>query len=467
MSLRERRIWAGAAIVVAIALIFVGSAGAMSLGHLQSQTRHTRSELAGAQSALVAVSEDLSTEQATLATAQDDTAVAESESEARGLDIVATLDEIATMARERDDAAFARFLTGVELQNAVADLERTGAQIALNGGQIDTLMECLGGVQRATEALAYDDRAAAVGHLNAVTAACRAAGELLSGGAPITFPFDFPDPFVLNAEGVYWGYSTNGASGDVQLIRSNDLVNWEYVGSALPTLPAWAVSNYTWAPSVLPRGDGYVMFYTAHLQSTGRPCISVAVAGSPAGPFVDASSEPLICHQDENGAIDPSPFIAADGTPYLVWKAEGETVGRVASIWSQQLDSTATELVGEPSLLAQADRAWEEGIIEGPAMAHEGGKYYLLFSGSRWDTPNYGVGYAVCDGPSGPCSATSERIMGATSQLSGPGGQEFFWADGRRYLAYHAFLAGAVGHGQRRVLQTVPVTLSGGAVHIG
>lgn len=467
MSPLERRVWAAAAVVVAISLIAVGVAGAVAHSDLQDDTRQTSAELAETQSDLADVSASLETERAALTRAEVDTDAVQSDSEARSLDIVATLDEITTAAGQRDDAALARYLTGVELQSAVADLERTGAQVDLNGGQIDTLMECLGGVQKATEALASDDHGTAVAHLQAVTAACQAAEQLLSDGAPVTFPFDFPDPFVLNAAGSYWGYSTNGASGDVQLIRSNDLSNWAYVGSALPALPGWAVPNYTWAPSVLPRGDEYVMFYTAHRSSTKRPCISVAVAASPAGPFVDNSTEPLVCHEEQNGAIDPSPFVAADGTPYLVWKAEGETVGQVASIWSQELDPGATQLVGEPALLAQADQAWEEGIIEGPAMAYEGGQYYLLFSGSRWDTPNYGVGFTVCEGPAGPCAPTSGRMMGATAQLSGPGGQEFFWANGRRHIGYHAFLAGQVGHGQRRVLQTVPITLAGGQVHIG
>ena len=467
MSLRERRIWVAASVLIAISLIAVGVAGAVVHSDLQADTRHARSNLADAQSDLVDLSSSLEHERAALLIARDDTTMADADSEARSLDIVAALDEIAKTTGERDDAELARFLTGIELQNAVAELERTGAQVALNGGQIDTLLECLDGVQKATAALASDDHGTAVGHLQAVTASCRAAEEFLSGGAPVTFPFDFPDPFVLNADGAYWGYSTNGASGDVQLIRSHDLVGWEFVGSALGSLPSWAVSNYTWAPSVLPWGSGYVMFYTAHLASTGKPCISVAVSGSPAGPFLDHSTGPLLCHEEQGGAIDPSPFVAADGTPYLVWKAEGERRGGVASIWSQELAPSATGLVGEPTLLAQADQAWEEGIIEGPSMAHEGGRYYLLFSGSRWDTPNYGIGYTVCDGPSGPCAPTSGRIMGATPQLSGPGGQEFFWADGRRYMAYHAFFANQAGHGQRRVLQTVPIALAGGAVRIG
>jgi len=36
------------------------------------------------------------------------------------------------------------------------------------------------------------------------------------------------------------------------------------------------------------------------------------------GPFAPAGSEPLVCHPTLGGAIDPSPFVASDGTLWLV-----------------------------------------------------------------------------------------------------------------------------------------------------
>jgi len=53
-------------------------------------------------------------------------------------------------------------------------------------------------------------------------------------------------------------------------------------------------------------------------RTAERQCISRAVSDNPAGPFVDERSEPLVCQLELGGSIDPSPFVDADGTPYLL-----------------------------------------------------------------------------------------------------------------------------------------------------
>ena len=40
-------------------------------------------------------------------------------------------------------------------------------------------------------------------------------------------------------------------------------------------------------------------------------------------------------------------------------------------------------------------------------MITSGGRYFLFFSGSDWNTANYAVGVAICTGPLGPCSDAS------------------------------------------------------------
>ena len=77
------------------------------------------------------------------------------------------------------------------------------------------------------------------------------------------FPYDFADPFVLRAGGTYYAYSTNSGAGDLQVIRSSDLVVWDLFGNALPALPGWARGGATWAPAVLARNGAYVLYYTA------------------------------------------------------------------------------------------------------------------------------------------------------------------------------------------------------------
>ena len=67
-----------------------------------------------------------------------------------------------------------------------------------------------------------------------------------------------------------------------------------------------------------------MLYYTAQLVNGGPQCISAAVASQPQGPFIDTSAGPFACQPTLGGSIDPSPFVNADGTPYLVWKSTGE-----------------------------------------------------------------------------------------------------------------------------------------------
>ena len=61
---------------------------------------------------------------------------------------------------------------------------------------------------------------------------------------------DFPDPDVLEVEGTYYAYGTNGNNRNVRVARSTDLVEWEVLPDAMPELPSWVIPGKTWAPEV-------------------------------------------------------------------------------------------------------------------------------------------------------------------------------------------------------------------------
>ena len=94
---------------------------------------------------------------------------------------------------------------------------------------------------------------------------------------------DFPDPFILEVDGEYWAYSTGAAGWYIQVARSADLVDWEFVDDALPSLPDWQSPGFTWAPEVAATPTGYVMYYTTRDRESGRQCVSVAVSDDPRG----------------------------------------------------------------------------------------------------------------------------------------------------------------------------------------
>ncbi len=323
---------------------------------------------------------------------------------------------------------------------------------------------CLSGVRIARGFAAegrFDESTAAMRDVQDV---CRAASSLPRGGQGPAFPFDFADPFVLRHGDTYYAYATNGAGGYIQTIRSTDLQHWTLVGSALLGLPPWAASRATWAPSVLERDGLFVLYYTARERASGQQCISTAWSLRPEGPFVDDTVAPTICQHDRGGSIDPSPFVAADGGVHLVWKSEDDTRGGRSRIWSVGLWGDWRTPVGEPQELVHADRADEQGTVEGPSLVDVEGHLVLLYSANRWFTNDYWIGYAVCDTPAGPCTKPTDNVVVAAHDLvGGPGGPDVVRSpDGTPNLSFHAWTWPEIGFPNKRQLHVVPLTARDG-----
>jgi beta-xylosidase len=262
------------------------------------------------------------------------------------------------------------------------------------------------------------------------------------GGEPFRNPVhaaDFPDPFVLRVGETYYAYGTNGSGNEVRTLTSPDLVHWRAGHDALPQVGRWAYPGKTWAPEVLARGDGtYVLYYTAN---GGGQCVGRAVAERPAGPFVDRWPEPLVCQRSEGGSIDASPFRDEDGSLYLLWKNDGNSLGRRTYLYTQRLSPDGTELAGDAARLASNDAGWEGPVVEAPTLWREDGRYYLFYSGEAFDGEAYAVGYATCEGPLGPCEDAAENpILKTGCGARGPGHQALVRDEqGDTWIVYHAW----------------------------
>ena len=265
--------------------------------------------------------------------------------------------------------------------------------------------------------------------------------DVLSGlrdDAPV-FNGDFADPYALRTPGALFLYATNtsgtlyapGAHIPVIELPQASAFQGHYLGDALPTLPTWTASGLQWAPSVWARPDGtYVMFYstpaTAPLACLARPtsagciqgangptpvmCISRATSSSPSGPFVDDSSSAFVCPVAQGGAIDPSVFVDAGGSPWLLWKNDGDCCNLATTIYSQQLTSDGVSIVGPAHRLVGASQAWEGGLVEGPSMIRSGNDFWLFYSANLWGSDGYGIGVARCSSVTGPCAKPLDQI---------------------------------------------------------
>ncbi len=260
---------------------------------------------------------------------------------------------------------------------------------------------------------------------------------------------DFADPGVLKDGDTYYAYATNTVGRNVQVARSTDLVEWDVLTDAMPVLPDWTRPNFTWAPEVMKIGDKYALYYTARDKASNRQCVGVATSDKPQGRFKDALGKPLVCQVEEGGTIDASPF--QDGEKlYLYYKNDGNCCAKPTYLYAQELAADGLSLIGEPTRLVQNDTAWEGPLVEAPTMWKHDDTYYLFFSGNRYDTPAYAIGYATCESPMGPCEDAQANPI-VESLLSkppvvGPGHQTIITDDdGETWLVYHAWEVSPAG----------------------
>lgn len=287
---------------------------------------------------------------------------------------------------------------------------------------------------------------------------------------------NFPDPDVMQAGETYYAYATtnydpgSGRGSNIQVARSTDLVSWEALPDALPELASWSglttlfqtlLHSATWAPDVTRIGDRYVLYYTTPAVDVPRPdgkpsqCLSVAVADSPEGPFVDESAAPLVCQPELGGSIDGSYFVDEDGTQYIVWKNDGNCCSQPTNFWLQELTPDGTAVTGEPVMLdgLDNDAPWEGRVIESPQLLFHDGRYYMFYSGNDFASVRYAVGYATADALEGPYTDAQENPILSTDfesaaelGLAGPGHQAIFTDDeGDLWMAYHAWPNTAIG----------------------
>jgi hypothetical protein len=294
---------------------------------------------------------------------------------------------------------------------------------------------------------------------------------------PTPDPFDavdMPDPTMAVEQfgnPPSFAYHLYGGGNLVKhMVSINTLSNWSNVDTCLARPAKWCSDGNGQAPSIVQRADGRWLLFTAGAVKGAKQqlnkCIGVAVSDKPAGPFEPVGNEPLVCQLDLGGSIDPSARMLTDGggkkALFLHWKSNNAVKGGAtgAGLWGQRLSDDGLSLVGDASLLVVAGphgagSSWNMGTTENPAVLQTGGKIRLFYSGSSWDTGSYAIGYADCSSPLGPCTDMSKRApwLKSYNATTGPGGEDFFLADGMPWMVFHGWQKGHEGYnrgGERR-----------------
>ncbi|WP_257452081.1 glycoside hydrolase family 43 protein [Archangium lipolyticum] len=253
------------------------------------------------------------------------------------------------------------------------------------------------------------------------------------------FPNDCADPGVIHDGTQYVATCTSGGAADAFPIRTSpDLVHWTYAGSIFPAArrPSWASTDF-WAPEIHRVGTRYIAYYTAR-HVNGALSIGAATAPSALGPFTDLG-RPLV-HDTTMGMIDATVFTDTAGKRYLVWKADGNAVGKPTPIYGQELSADGLSLVGTRRTLITNDRAWEGGVVEAPWVVARDGYYYLFYSGNAFYNGTYAVGVARATSPLGPFTKASAPILKTVPGWEGPGHCSVINTPaGNTVMVYHAW----------------------------
>lgn len=180
------------------------------------------------------------------------------------------------------------------------------------------------------------------------------------------------------------------------------------------------------------------MYYSAIVSSNpNRHCIGVAIADStnPAGPYIPTSTNnPLACPLEQGGAIDANSFQDSDGTRYILYKIDGNSVGHggdcnnsiepmaATPIMLQRVSEDGVTPVGDAVQLIDRD-ASDGPLVEAPSLVRaRDGTYLLFYSTHCFTDVKYDVRVATASSIAGPYSKNGVSVLASNDQLYGPGG---------------------------------------------
>ena len=215
----------------------------------------------------------------------------------------------------------------------------------------------------------------------------------------------------------------------------------------------WTKDASAWAAQcVKSPHDGKYYFYFCAISKTDGMCLGVAVADKPTGPFRDAIGKPLVRDCDTpspywGNDIDPSVFIDADGTPWMVW---GNPVCYLA-----KLKKNMTELDGDIRVIPLPN------YTEGPWLDKRGNTYYLIYPSRAHQGFGEHLDYATASSVEGPWIYRGRLTGGAWGSYTiHPGLCNFKGKDIMFYHDGHLTIDGVGGATGRRGVSAEFVDIS-------
>jgi beta-xylosidase len=246
------------------------------------------------------------------------------------------------------------------------------------------------------------------------------------------------DPHVAVFDRQVWIYPTGGGKGAEFFVwSSKNLKDWKKQGPILrlDDVP-WvdddgARYHGAWAPCAIEAGGKYYFYYSVGPQNPTPSRIGVAVADSPAGPFID-SGKPLLTGGNGFEAIDP--FVFKDPKSKRHYFYAGGSAGAKLRIWEMNEDMV--------SLAREVGVKTPRNFTEGPCVHYFKKRYYLTYSHGNYRDHTYSVHYSTSDSPVGPWKYQG-AILESDGKHKGPGHHSLIYLPGIKQwlIVYHRWNA--------------------------
>lgn len=231
--------------------------------------------------------------------------------------------------------------------------------------------------------------------------------------------YNVHDPALLDDDRFVYSYSTDVAFGHdinpgLQIRRSINMVEWEFVGWVFPGLPTQGANyirqnggepfNGLWAPYPIKVGDEYRVYYSLSSETPRLSVIGLAVSDDPRGPFTERGL--VVTSKNDNtrqtNAIDPTVIVGDDGRHWMYYGSAWD------GIYILELNPTTGLAVSSSDKGRRiAQRGFTgnnvNGNIEGPEIIYnEEFSMYYLFIAYDWLQTKYNVRVGRSASPNGP-----------------------------------------------------------------
>jgi len=186
------------------------------------------------------------------------------------------------------------------------------------------------------------------------------------------------DPSVIRdiKTGQFYAFGTADNWGDgkglrlVPMLKSPDLVHWQYVKNALPAKPSWKKEGGVWAPDVNQVDGQYYMYYAYSTWGDPDPGIGLAIADSLEGDFIDQGKVFLSSEVNVPNSIDPC-YIEDQGKKYLFWGSFSDLPTQGTYAIELSMDGKSVADIHKKTKIGAGD--WEA------VMIHKHDDYYYFF----------------------------------------------------------------------------------------